>query len=133
MVVARGKNAQNQRRFFRINFQDTTFNTNTWSQIVASNTYPIDSDPGLEWNDDEQTLTLYYRSNEQIIQTSGLNGQLGTLPFTPVSGSSGHEFTGAPQAIGNTRIEFGSHAVIARGTDGVAYVAESDSSDWLTP
>jgi hypothetical protein len=134
-IIVRARNSFGTNRLYQVyfyidRFTDWAGNPNpTFSQVnVGSNA--IDSDPAFAWDWSVPTATLYFRSGGNIIQTSGLGSELGTLPKSPIAEFNGNGLmlTGSPGAQGGSGLDHGRNLVVARSsTDNQLYACESEA------
>jgi hypothetical protein len=110
-------------------FDGTAF-VGGWSQIPTS--APVDSDPSLEWDFLNDTVTVYYRTGQRITQTSAHEARdLGVYPYHLVD-EAGEDTVvlGAPRAVFGASIEVsGIRGVIARGWEPPA--TEANHEAWV--
>jgi hypothetical protein len=108
----------------------------SWTELPISGT--ISSSPALEYSPQLGAETIYFRRNDDMVQTSGFATaqQLGTLPLVDVYPTA-IKFTGAPAAIAGFQFEMGSHLVVSTFSDGnnKTHIAllESQLDDRLVP
>ncbi len=99
---------------FWIYFNGTSFDGD-WTQAFIPSA--VDSDPAMDWDTTYNALTVYFRSGNEIIQTSvTLPGGLGVWPFYPIPASSSTVILGAPRAVFGGGIE-GIRSAVVRGYD----------------
>ena len=134
-IIVRARNMNNVNRLYTTYFSVDRF-TNwagatpaTWTQ-VSTGGYTVSSDPAFAWDWSIQNATLYFRSGSDIIQTSGVGPQLGTLPISPIVEFQGNGLTlvGSPGAQGGSGVDHGRNLVVARSsTDNQLYACESET------
>lgn len=112
LVMVRAQTSQGPRAYY-IFFNGTSFGN--W-QAVAFVPYPIESDLSIEYDSEYNALTVYFRTGNQIMQTSVPSPQtIGLYPFYPIhNGTSETVVLGAPRAIYGGSVE-GIRAVAVRG------------------
>jgi hypothetical protein len=97
---------------------------------ISTSVYTVSSDPAFAWDWSIQNATLYFRSGGNIIQTSGLGPQLGTLPISPIDQFNGNGLTlvGSPGAQGGSGLDHGRNLVVSRSSsDNQLYACESEA------
>lgn len=111
VVMVRGTTSSGAGLYW-IYFTGTAFQ-GSWTQAFIP--YTVSSDPALEYASDYGAMTLYFRSGDEVIQTSAENpGGLGIYPFYPIPDYVNADLRGAPRAATPAGIE-GTHTVIIRG------------------
>jgi hypothetical protein len=129
-----------QTYFFADDNQNTFFSNQSgspaisWTQLkesLAAGTFTIDDDPALTLS----TLgpTVYFRSGQQIYQTTGY--PLGSNPVLALSTSmmGDNVVASAPAATGGHTLDQGTNVFIARTVFDQIYYAESFSDGLLEP
>jgi hypothetical protein len=113
LVMVRGTNA-GVAGLYWIFFTGTAFEGTTWNQAFTGGV-TVSSDPALEYDRDFGALTLYFRSGNDVLQTSVRQpGELGVKTYVPIPNLSNAVMRGAPRAAWPAGIE-GIRTVIVRG------------------
>lgn len=111
VVMVRGTTSSGAGLYW-IYFTGTAFQ-GSWAQAFIPST--VSSDPALEYDPDYGAMTLYFRSGDEVIQTSvQVPAQLGINSFDPIPNYVNADLRGAPRAATPAGIE-GTHTVIIRG------------------
>lgn len=113
VVTIRGTNAGVDGLYW-IFFNGNTFE-GTWTQAFTPVT--VSSDPALEYDRDFSALTLYFRSGNNVLQTSVTQpGEFGIRTYVPIPNLANASLRGAPRAAWPAGIE-GIRTVAIRGFD----------------
>lgn len=97
-----------------IYFNGTSFEGN-WSQGFVP--FAVDSDPAMEWDNIHDALTIYFKSGNEVLQTSISGpGGIGVWPFYSIPQQPGTVILGAPRAVFGGGIE-GIRSAVVRGYD----------------
>jgi hypothetical protein len=140
-IMVLGRNSSNQYQIFRCYFwanqtSGTFFDpfgpTEFDALPLPPNSPAIESSPGLEWDDQLNTHTVYYRSGNSIYQAS-INYDLWEEMPKKVEAAPNPSFASAPSANGNYPYEGGSHLVLARDSANAIWFAESFQNADLVP
>jgi hypothetical protein len=95
-------------------FNGNTFE-GTWTQAFTPVT--VSSDPTLEYDRSFNALTLYFRSGNEVLQTSVTQpGEFGIRTYVGIPNLSNASLRGAPRAAWPAGIE-GTHTVVIRGAN----------------
>jgi hypothetical protein len=110
------------------NWAGSPATTSSWTQVNTGSNV-VDSDPAFAFDPFLPSATLYFRSGNDIIQTSGVGPQLGTLPRAPVVEFHPDTPTmvGAPAAQGGSGVDHGRNLVVTRASDNQLYACESEA------
>jgi hypothetical protein len=129
-------------KLYTIYFSGTSFVSATggspsWTLVELNSTTSVDSDPSLEYTTQLGAATLYFRSSNRLMQTSGLGNTipLGSIEELAIdnAGSPSFSYGSGPAAVGQSRLEFGRHNVLARTSDGKIWAFESGQDMDLIP
>ena len=113
IVMVRGTNA-GVTGLYWILFNGTAFEGSSWNQAFTGGV-TVSSDPALEFDRDNNALTLYFRSGPEVLQTSVTQpGEFGVKSYVPVENFSNEVLRGAPRAAWPAGIE-GIRTVVIRG------------------
>jgi hypothetical protein len=98
----------------------------------------VNDAPALVWDPDINVETVFFRSGNQMLQTSGNPIDLGDYPVVsaePPAPNWPTSFNPTPNspAVAWGSYDIGYYVIIARGSDGHLYEAESDREANLTP
>lgn len=114
VVMVRGVNSSGVAGLYWIFFTGTSFVGTSWNQAFTGGV-TVSSDPALEYDRDYGALTLYFRSGNDVLQTSVTQpGELGIRTYVPIPNFSNAVLRGAPRAAWPAGIE-GIRTVIIRG------------------
>jgi hypothetical protein len=95
-------------------FTGTAFEGTSWNQAFTGGV-TVSSDPALEYDRDFGALTLYFRSGNDVLQTSvSQPGEFGVKTYVPIPNLANAVLRGAPRAAWPAGIE-GIRTVIIRG------------------
>jgi len=126
-IMVRGTNA-GATGLYWIYFTGTAFQ-GSWGQAFIPGT--ISSDPAMEYDTVYNALTLYYRSGNEVIQTSVAHpGELGSRPFWPIPNLASTTVLGAPRVVFGGGIE-GNRAAVIRGHDSAIPTANKNRGHLL--
>jgi hypothetical protein len=122
IVMVRAVPTSGAARLYWIYFDGASFGT--WTQATIPSPYKVDSDPAVEYDDQLDALTVYFKStdtnNGTIVQASVPNAtNIGSslYPFFPIAvGQTGSPDTvNAPRAIFGAGSDLGIRSVVTRG------------------
>ena len=95
-------------------FTGTAFEGSAWNQAFTAGV-TVSSDPALEYDRQFDALTLYFRSGNDVLQTSVHNpGEFGLRSYVPIPNLANAVLRGAPRAAWPAGIE-GIRTVAIRG------------------
>jgi hypothetical protein len=129
VILVRGTESDGTARLFGITFDGNSFGTWQW----LFNPFPVDSDPGIEYDDQSSALSVYFRSGDELLQTSVPDpGLIGLYPFYAISGVDSPVYLSAPRVVFGAGFESGFRTAIVRGhTSGVPEAQQSSSILWV--
>jgi hypothetical protein len=138
-IVVRAKKSGSADRLYRLFFTGSLFHDPlgpaVWKELqLPSGSMAIQSNPGLEWDDEIGYHTVYYRNDKAIYEASFVYDTLVEIPQKIVATTT-PELTGSPAVTGNVQYEHGNHWVLARDKNDSSklWFSESHPNSNMTP